>query len=72
MPTILVDRHSPMVFSVGRRGEATVHKAYLSPVREVIRMTYAMVYIDCGSYQVLPDTVTTTLDITVDVVHSHQ
>ena len=41
-------------------------------LREVIRMTYAMVDIYCASYAVPPAAVTLDIDDTVDVVHGHQ
>jgi hypothetical protein len=41
-------------------------------LREVIRMTYAMVDIYCASYAHPPTVVTLDIDDTVDVVHGHQ
>jgi hypothetical protein len=41
-------------------------------LREVIRMTSAMVDIYCASYSRPPDAVTLDIDDTVDVVHGHQ
>jgi hypothetical protein len=41
-------------------------------LREVVRMTYAMVDIYCASYAVPPAAVTLDIDDTVDVVHGHQ
>ena len=41
-------------------------------LREVIRMTYAMVDIYCASYRHPPAAVTLDIDDTVDVVHGHQ
>ncbi len=41
-------------------------------LREVIRMTYAMVDIYCASYPAPPGSVTLDIDDTVDVVHGHQ
>ena len=41
-------------------------------LREVIRMTYAMVDMYCASYPTPPATVTLDIDDTVDVVHGHQ
>ena len=41
-------------------------------LREVIRLTYAMVDIYCASYPAPPGTVTLDIDDTVDVVHGHQ
>jgi len=41
-------------------------------LREVIRMTYAMVDIYCASYPRPPTAVTLDIDDTVDVVHGHQ
>ena len=41
-------------------------------LREVMRMTYAMVDIYCASYAVPPAAVTLDVDDTVDVVHGHQ
>ncbi len=41
-------------------------------LREVIRMTYAMVDIYCASYVKPPGAVTLDIDDTVDVVHGHQ
>jgi hypothetical protein len=41
-------------------------------LREVIRMTYAMVNIYCASYAVPPAGVTLDIDDTVDVVYGHQ
>ena len=40
--------------------------------REVVRMTYAMIDIYCGSYPRPPAAVTLDIDDTVDVVHGHQ
>jgi hypothetical protein len=42
------------------------------PLREVVRMTYAMVDIYCASYPAPPRAVTLDIDDTVDVVHGHQ
>jgi hypothetical protein len=41
-------------------------------LREVIRLSYAMVDIYCASYQRPPAAVTLDIDDTVDVVHGHQ
>jgi Transposase DDE domain group 1 len=41
-------------------------------LREVMRMTYAMVDIYCSSYPRPPAAVTLDIDDTVDVVHGHQ
>jgi len=41
-------------------------------LREVVRMTYAMVDIYCASYPRPPAAVTLDIDDTVDVVHGHQ
>lgn len=41
-------------------------------LREVIRMTYAMVDLYCASYPSPPHAVTLDIDDTVDVVHGHQ
>jgi hypothetical protein len=41
-------------------------------LREVIRMTYAMVDIYCASYPLPPAAVTLDIDDTVDIVHGHQ
>jgi len=41
-------------------------------LREVVRMTYAMVDIYCASYAVPPAAVTLDIDDTVDVVHGYQ
>src|SRR5438270_4316810 len=41
-------------------------------LREVIRLTYAMVDIYCASYSSPPVEVTLDVDDTVDVVHGHQ
>ena len=41
-------------------------------LREVVRLTYAMVDIYCASYAVPPAAVTLDVDDTVDVVHGHQ
>jgi hypothetical protein len=41
-------------------------------LREVIRMTYALVDIYCASYRRPPAAVTLDIDDTVDVVHGHQ
>ena len=41
-------------------------------LREVIRMTYAMIDIYCASYAAPPRAVTLDIDDTVDVVHGHQ
>ena len=41
-------------------------------LREVIRMTYAMIDIYCASYAHPPAAVTLDIDDTVDVVHGHQ
>ena len=41
-------------------------------LREVVRMTYAMVDIYCASYARPPKAVTLDIDDTVDVVHGHQ
>lgn len=41
-------------------------------LREVIRMTYAMVDIYCASYAKQPAAVTLDIDDTVDIVHGHQ
>ena len=41
-------------------------------LREVIRMTYAMVDLYCASYPRPPQAVTLDIDDTVDVVHGHQ
>ena len=41
-------------------------------LREVVRMTYAMIDIYCASYPRPPVAVTLDIDDTVDVVHGHQ
>jgi hypothetical protein len=41
-------------------------------LREVVRMTYAMVDLYCASYRRPPAAVTLDIDDTVDVVHGHQ
>ncbi len=41
-------------------------------LREVVRMTYALVDIYCASYAVAPAAVTLDIDDTVDVVHGYQ
>src|SRR5258707_4780337 len=41
-------------------------------LREVMRMTYAMVDVYCASYPHPPAAVTLDIDDTVDVVHGHQ
>ncbi|MDU0960580.1 MAG: IS1380 family transposase [Bradyrhizobium sp.] len=41
-------------------------------LREVVRMTYAMVDLYCASYRRPPGAVTLDIDDTVDVVHGHQ
>ena len=41
-------------------------------LREVVRLTYAMIDIYCASYRVRPRAVTLDIDDTVDVVHGHQ
>lgn len=41
-------------------------------LREVLRMTYAMVDIYCASYRRAPSAVTLDIDDTVDIVHGHQ
>src|SRR5271168_4209538 len=41
-------------------------------LREVVRLTYALVDIYCASYAVPPAAVTLDVDDTVDVVHGHQ
>jgi hypothetical protein len=41
-------------------------------LREVIRMTYAMIDIYCASYAKPPAAVTLDIDDTVDIVHGHQ
>jgi hypothetical protein len=41
-------------------------------LREVIRLTYAMVDIYCDSYDRPPAAVTLDIDDTIDVVHGHQ
>jgi hypothetical protein len=41
-------------------------------LREVVRMTYAMVDVYCASYKGPPAAVTLDIDDTVDVVHGHQ
>jgi Transposase DDE domain group 1 len=41
-------------------------------LREVVRMTYALVDIYCASYAVPPAAVTLDIDDTVDVVHGYQ
>ena len=41
-------------------------------LREVVRMTYAMIDIYCSSYPRPPAAVTLDIDDTVDVVHGHQ
>jgi hypothetical protein len=41
-------------------------------LREVIRMTYAMIDTDCASYKWPPRAVTLDVDDTLDVVHGHQ
>jgi len=40
--------------------------------REIIRLTYALIDIWCGSYQRPPKSVTLDIDDTVDIVHGHQ
>ena len=41
-------------------------------LREVVRLTYAMVDLYCASYPQPPEAVTLDIDDTVDVVHGHQ
>jgi hypothetical protein len=41
-------------------------------LREVIRMSYALVDIDCASYARPPRAVTLDVDNTIDVVHGHE
>jgi hypothetical protein len=41
-------------------------------LREIVRMTYAMIDIYCASYANPPGAVTLDIDDTVDVVHGHQ
>ena len=41
-------------------------------LREVVRLTYAMVDLYCASYPRPPEAVTLDIDDTVDVVHGHQ
>jgi hypothetical protein len=41
-------------------------------LREVVRLSYAMIDIYCASYPVPPRAVTLDIDDTVDVVHGHQ
>jgi hypothetical protein len=41
-------------------------------LREIIRLTYALVDLWCGSYQKPPKSVVLDIDDTVDVVHGHQ
>ena len=41
-------------------------------LREVMRITYAMVDIYCASYERPPEAITLDIDDTVDVVHGHQ
>ena len=41
-------------------------------LREVVRLTYAMIDIYCASYERPPTAVTLDIDDTVDVVHGHQ
>jgi len=41
-------------------------------LREVVRLTYAMVDLYCASYPKSPEAVTLDIDDTVDVVHGHQ
>ena len=41
-------------------------------LREIIRLTYALVDIWCGSYRKPPPSVVLDIDDTVDVVHGHQ
>jgi hypothetical protein len=41
-------------------------------LREIIRLTYALVDIWCRSYQKPPRSVVLDIDDTVDVVHGHQ
>ena len=41
-------------------------------LREVVRLTYAMVDLYCASYRQPPEAVTLDIDDTVDVVHGHQ
>jgi hypothetical protein len=41
-------------------------------LREVVRLTYAMVDLYCASYRRPPGAVTLDIDDTVDVVHGHQ
>jgi len=41
-------------------------------LREVVRMSYAMIDAYCASYQRPPEAITLDIDDTVDVVHGHQ
>src|SRR5262245_51379485 len=41
-------------------------------LREIIRLTYALIDIWCRSYQRPPKQVTLDIDDTVDIVHGHQ
>ena len=41
-------------------------------LREIVRLTYALVDIWCGSYQKPPASVVLDIDDTLDVVHGHQ
>ena len=41
-------------------------------LREVVRLSYALVDLYCASYRQLPKAVTLDIDDTVDVVHGHQ
>jgi hypothetical protein len=53
--------------------QPTVSRSENAPsLREVMRMTYAMVDIYCASYKRPPACVTLDIDDTVDVVHGHQ
>ena len=53
--------------------QPTVSRLENTPsLREVVRLTYAMVDLYCASYPRPPATVTLDIDDTVDVVHGHQ
>jgi hypothetical protein len=53
--------------------QPTVSRRENAPsLREVVRMTYAMVDLYCASYARPPTAVTLDIDDTLDVVHGHQ
>ncbi len=53
--------------------QPTVSRCENAPtLREVVRLTYAMVDLYCASYPKPPGAVTLDIDDTVDVVHGHQ